>query len=139
MEKTMASTPLSYRADFKTPAPQDFAASTVRRQCRRDREADLSIVRTVIGALLVSIAFSATAIAQERAIPGTRLNEDTSQVLSPLARDIERQLGAARDIEHHQSLEQSRVNARSTSDIQQRQTTRDVQLSGQRLKKGARS
>jgi hypothetical protein len=98
----------------------------------------LSIIRTVIGALLVSIAFSATAIAQERAIPGARLNEDTFQVLSPLAQDIERQLGATRGIEPHLSLEQSRVNARSTSDIQPRQTMRDVQPRGQRLKKGAR-
>ena len=30
-------------------------------------------------------------------------------------------------------MEQSRVDARSTSDIEQRQTTRDLQLSGQRL------
>jgi hypothetical protein len=50
-----------------------------------------------------------------------------------LARDVDRQLRAARGIEHELSLEQSRVNARSTSQIQRRQTRRDVQLSEQRL------
>jgi hypothetical protein len=53
---------------------------------------------------------------------------------SPLALDIDRQLrDEARDIGHELSLEQSRVNAHSTSAIQERQTARDVQLSGQRL------
>ena len=42
-------------------------------------------------------------------------------------------MNGARDIEHQLSLEQSRVNARSTSAIQQRQTARDIQLSGQNL------
>ena len=102
-------------------------------RCRLEWEADLSAVRTLIGALLLSVAFSATALAQERAIPGARLDEDALQLSSPLAQDTDRHLGAARGIEHELSLEQSRVNARSTSDIQQRQTTRDVQLSGQRL------
>jgi hypothetical protein len=51
-----------------------------------------------------------------------------------LAQDIGRQLrDEARGIEHELSLEQSRVNAHSTSAIQERQTARDVQLSGQRL------
>ena len=103
------------------------------RRCRLEWEADLSAVRTLIGALLLSVAFSATALAQERAIPGARLDEDALQLSSPLAQDTDRHLGATRGIEHELSLEQSRVNARSTSDIQQRQTTRDVQLSGQRL------
>ena len=102
-------------------------------RCRLEWEADLSAVRTLIGALLLSVAFSATALAQERASPGARLDEDALQLSSPLAQDTDRHLGAARGIEHELSLEQSRVNARSTSDIQQRQTTRDVQLSGQRL------
>ena len=102
-------------------------------RCRLEWEADLSAVRTLIGALLLSVAFSATALAQERAIPGARLDEDALQLSSPLAQDTDRHLGAARGIEHELSLEQSRVNARSTSDIQQRQTPRDVQLSGQRL------
>ena len=102
-------------------------------RCRLEWEADLSAVRTLIGALLLSVAFSATALAQERAIPGARLDEDALQLSSPLAQDTDRHLGATRGIEHELSLEQSRVNARSTSDIQQRQTTRDVQLSGQRL------
>ena len=47
--------------------------------------------------------------------------------------DIDRQLDAARGIEHNLSLEQSRVNARSTSVIQRRQTTRDIAVNGQNL------
>jgi hypothetical protein len=111
------------------PMPSNLACG----RCRLKWEAHLSAVRTLTGALLLSVAFSATALAQERAIPGTRLDEDALQLSSPLAQDIDDHLGAARGIEHELSLEQSRVNARSTSDIQQRQTTRDVQLSGQRL------
>jgi hypothetical protein len=111
------------------PMPSNLACG----RCRLKWEAHLSAVRTLIGALLLSVAFSATALAQERAIPGARLDEDALQLSSPLAQDIDDHLGAARGIEHELSLEQSRVNARSTSDIQQRQTTRDVQLSGQRL------
>src|SRR5687767_2574271 len=59
----------------------------------------LAAIRTVIAALLLSVALSATALTQEREL----------------------------------SLEQSRVNARSASEIQRRQTRRDVQLSEQRL------
>jgi hypothetical protein len=93
----------------------------------------LSAIRTIIGALLLSIVCYATAFAQERALSGARLDQDMPRLSSPLALDVDRQLRAARGIEHDLSLEQSRVNARSTSDIQQRQTARDVQLSRQRL------
>jgi hypothetical protein len=91
-------------------------------------------IRTVIGALLLSGVFWATAVAQERAFPrATTLEEGAPLPRSPLALDIDRQLNAARGIEHELNLEQSRVNARSTSGIQQRQTARDIQLSGQNL------
>ena len=53
---------------------------------------------------------------------------------SPLADDINRQLRTARGIEHELSLEQSRVNARSASELQRRQTRRDVQVSEQGLR-----
>jgi hypothetical protein len=92
----------------------------------------LGAIRTVIGALLLSVAWCATGVAQEREIPRAIL-DDEPRLSSPLALDVDRQLRAARDIEHELSLEQSRVNARSTSNIQRRQTARDVQLSGQRL------
>jgi hypothetical protein len=93
----------------------------------------VSAIHRVIGAWLFSAAVCATALAQERALPGARLDEDAFPLSSPLAQDIDRQLDAARGLEHELRLEQSRVNARSTSDIQRRQTARDVQLSGQRL------
>ena len=92
----------------------------------------LAAIRTVIGTLLCSVALGATALGQEReAVGGIR--NDEPRLSSPLALDVERQLRAARGIEHELSLEQSRVNARSTSEIQRRQTRRDVQLSEQRL------
>ncbi|MGH6901071.1 MAG: hypothetical protein ACREH3_10865 [Geminicoccales bacterium] len=56
---------------------------------------------------------------------------DRPAAASPLARDIERQL--AHDLEHELSLEQSRVGARSATPLQRYQTSRDVQLSRQRL------
>jgi hypothetical protein len=96
-------------------------------------EQDLSAIRTAIGALLVSVAFDAAALAQDRALPRASLEEGAPLPRSPLALDIDRRLDAARDIDHSLNLEQSRVNARSTSAIQRRQTARDVQLSGQNL------
>ena len=113
--------------------------SDARRTTRCSGEPDLNgngnvpAIRTVIGALLLSVAFCATALAQERAFPRAALEEGAPLPRSPLALDIDRQLDAARDIEHELSLEQSRVNARSTSAIQRRQTARDIQLSGQNL------
>jgi hypothetical protein len=92
----------------------------------------LAAIRTVIGTLLLSAASCATAFAQEHELPRAIL-DDEPRLTSPLALDVDRQLRTARGIEHELSLEQSRVNARSASDIQRRQTRRDVQLSGQRL------
>lgn len=92
----------------------------------------MSASRTVT-VVLLSLACCAAALAQER-LPGARLNGDEPRLSSPLALDVDRQLRReARGIEHELNLEQSRVNARSTSEIQRRQTERDVQLSGQRL------
>jgi hypothetical protein len=96
------------------------------------REMALGAVRTVLGALLLTVASWATALAQERELPGA-LRDEEPRLTSPLALDVDRQLRTARRIEHELSLEQSRVNARSASEIQQRQTRRDVQLSEQRL------
>jgi hypothetical protein len=93
----------------------------------------LPTLRTVIGALLLSVAFAAAAPAQERALSRAALEEGAPLPRSPLALDIDRQLDAARGIEHELNLEQSRVNARSSSAIQRRQTARDIQLSGQNL------
>jgi hypothetical protein len=93
----------------------------------------LPSLRTVIGALLLSVAFCAAAPAQERALSRAALEEGAPLPRSPLALDIDRQLDAARGIEHELNLEQSRVNARSSSAIQRRQTARDIQLSGQNL------
>jgi hypothetical protein len=90
-------------------------------------------LRMVIGALLLSVAFCAAAPAQERASSRATVEEGAPLRRSPLALDIDRQLDAARGIEHELNLEQSRVNARSSSAIQRRQTARDIQLSGQNL------
>jgi hypothetical protein len=92
----------------------------------------LDTIRTASRALLLSIALCATALAQERELPRAILN-DEPLLTSPLTLDVDRQLRATRGIEHELSLEQSRVNARSTSNIQRRQTRRDIQLSAQRL------
>jgi hypothetical protein len=92
----------------------------------------LSAIRTLIGALLLSVAVCATAVAQQRQLPDAIL-EDTAGGLSPLAQDVERQVDAARGIEHDLNLEQSRVNARSASPLQRRQTERDIQVTGQNL------
>jgi hypothetical protein len=85
------------------------------------------------GALLLGSACCATALAQERVLPRATLDEGAPRLSSPLAQDIDRQLNAARDIDLQLDLEQSRVNARSTSAIQQRQTARDIALTGQNL------
>jgi hypothetical protein len=92
----------------------------------------LAAIRTVIGALVLSVVICAPASAQERELPRAIL-DDEPRLSSPLALDVDRQLRTTRAIEHELSLEQSRVNARSSSEIQQRQTARDVQLSGQGL------
>jgi hypothetical protein len=92
----------------------------------------LAAIGTAIGSLLIGVAVSATALAQERELPRAIL-DDEPRLTSPLALDVDRQLRTARGIEHELSLEQSRVNARSASEIQRRQTRRDVQLSRQRL------
>jgi N-acetylmuramoyl-L-alanine amidase len=93
----------------------------------------MQAIHTVIGTLLLSVAICATAPAQERDLLDVRQHEDELGLRSPLAADIDRQLRTSRDIEHELSLEQSRVNARSASALQHRQTSRDVQLSEQRL------
>jgi hypothetical protein len=93
----------------------------------------LAAIRTVIGASLLALACWAPAHAQDRELRSV-IQDQEPRLRSPLAEDIERQLrDAARGIEHDLSLEQSRVDARSTSALQRRQTQRDVQLSGQRL------
>ena len=92
----------------------------------------LAAIRTVIGALVLSVVICAPASAQERELPRAIL-DDGPRLSSPLALDVDRQLRTTRNIEHDLSLEQSWVNARSASAIQRRQTARDVQLSGQRL------
>lgn len=93
----------------------------------------MATIRTAIGALLLSVALCATAFAQDRELLGVILEEEP-RLRSPLAQDIDRRLrDAARGIEHELSLEQSRTNARSASELQRRQTQRDVQVSGQRL------
>jgi hypothetical protein len=92
----------------------------------------LAAFSTVIGALLLGVALCATALAQERARPRATVDEG-APLSSPLAQDIDRELRAARDIDRQLSLEQSRVNARSTSAIQGRQTARDIALTGQNL------
>jgi hypothetical protein len=90
-------------------------------------------IGTVIGTLLLSVAICAAALAQERDLLGVRQNQDESRLRSPLAAEIDRELRTSRNIEHELNLEQSRVNARSASALQRRQTSRDVQLSEQRL------
>ena len=92
----------------------------------------LAAIRTVLATFLLSIACCSTVLAQERELPRAIL-DDEPRLTSPLALDVDRQLRNARGIEHELSLEQSRVNARSASEIQRRQTRRDVQLSEQRL------
>jgi hypothetical protein len=92
----------------------------------------LSAIRKIIGGLLLSVACCATVLAQEDALPRAIL-DDGPRLSSPLALDVDRQLRTARGIEHDLSLEQSRVNARSTSLLQRYQTERDIQVSRQNL------
>ena len=96
----------------------------------------MGAIHTASGALLLSIALCATALAQERELPRAIL-DDGPRLTSPLALDVDRQLRTRRDFQNELGLElsreQSRVNARSTSNIQRYQTRRDIQLSGQRL------
>ena len=94
----------------------------------------MGTIRTAVGALLVSTALCAIASAEDdRKLLGVLLEQER-RPQSPLANDINRQLRTARGIEHELSLEQSRVNARSASELQRRQTRRDVQVSEQGLR-----
>jgi hypothetical protein len=94
----------------------------------------LGTIRTAVGALLVSTALCAIASAEDdRKLLGVLLEQER-RPQSPLANDINRQLRTARGIGHELSLEQSRVNARSASELQRRQTRRDVQVSEQGLR-----
>jgi hypothetical protein len=96
---------------------------------------DVGTMRTAIGALLLSVALPAGAFAQDREFIGSmRQQQEDVRPRAPLAEDIDRQLRTERGIEHELSLEQSRVNARSASELQRRQTRRDVEVSEQRLR-----
>src|SRR5690606_25259185 len=81
---------------------------------------DLSIIRTVIAALLLGVALPAAALAQTGEFIGS-MRQQQEEV-------------RPRGIEHELSLEQSRVNARSASELQRRQTRRDVEVTEQRLR-----
>jgi hypothetical protein len=94
----------------------------------------LAIIRAAACALLLGTALCPPASAQsDRELLGVILEQDR-RTRSPLATDIDRQLRTGRGIEHELSLEQSRVNARSASELQRRQTRRDVEVSEQRLR-----
>jgi hypothetical protein len=94
----------------------------------------VAIIRAAASALLLgSIALGAPATAQDRELLGVILEQER-RTRSPLAADIDRQLRTGRGIEHELSLEQSRVNARSASELQRRQARRDVEVSAQRLR-----
>jgi hypothetical protein len=93
----------------------------------------LATIRAALGALLLGIALGAPAAAQDRELLGVILEQER-RTRSPLAADIDRQLRTGRGIEHELSLEQSRVNARSASELQRRQARRDVEVSEQRLR-----
>jgi len=84
------------------------------------------------GAWLIAVIAGSAALGQE---PLPTAEEPVPlwdrPATSPLARDIERQLG--RELEHELNLEQSRVGARSASALQRYQTQRDVELSRQGL------
>jgi len=80
----------------------------------------LSIIRTVIAALLLGVALPAAALAQTGEFIGS-MRQQQEEV-------------RPRGIEHELSLEQSRVNARSASELQRRQTRRDVEVTEQRLR-----
>jgi hypothetical protein len=92
------------------------------------------IIRAALGALLLNIALGTPASAQDdRELLGVILQQER-RTRSPLAADINRQLRTERRIEHELSLEQSRVNARSASELQRRQARRDVEVSEQGLR-----
>jgi hypothetical protein len=94
----------------------------------------LAIIRAAACALLLGTALCPPASAQsDRELLGVILEQDR-RTRSPLATDIDRQLRTGRGIEHELSLEQSRVNARSASELQRRQARRDVEVSEQRLR-----
>jgi hypothetical protein len=94
----------------------------------------LAIIRAAACALLLGTALCPPASAQsDRELLGVILEQDR-RTRSPLATDIDRQLRTGRGIEHELSLEQSRVNARSASELQRRETRRDVEVSEQRLR-----
>ena len=103
-----------------------------------ERERDLAAIRAALGGLLLSVALCTPAPAQsDRELLGAILQQERQQerrTRSPLAADIDRQLRTERRIEHELSLEQSRVNARSASELQRRQARRDVEVSSQRLR-----
>lgn len=95
----------------------------------------LATIGAAVGALLLGMAVCAPAFAQsDRELLGVILQQER-RTRSPLAADIDRQLlRKERRIEHELSLEQSRVNARSASELQRRQARRDVQVSEQGLR-----
>jgi hypothetical protein len=94
----------------------------------------LAAIRATFGALLLGSALCATAAAEDdRELLGVILQQEP-RLSSPLASDINRQLRTARGIEHELNLEQSRVNARSASQLQRRQARRDVEVSEQGLR-----
>ena len=98
------------------------------------REQDVATIRAAVGALLLGIALCTPAATQsDRELLGAILQQE-QRTRSPLAADIDRQLRTERRIEHELSLEQSRVNARSASELQRRQARRDVEVSEQRLR-----
>jgi hypothetical protein len=98
------------------------------------REQDVATIRAAVGALLLGIALCTPASAQsDRELLGAILQQE-QRTRSPLAADIDRQLRTERRIEHELSLEQSRVNARSASELQRRQARRDVEVSEQGLR-----
>ena len=94
----------------------------------------MATIRAAVGALLLGIALWTPAAAQsDRELLGAILQQE-QRTRSPLAADIDRQLRTERRIEHELSLEQSRVNARSASELQRRQARRDLEVSEQGLR-----
>ena len=94
----------------------------------------MAAIRATFGALLLGSALGATAAAEDdRELLGVILQQEP-RLSAPLAADINRQLRTGRGIEHELNLEQSRVNARSASELQRRQARRDVQVSEQGLR-----
>jgi hypothetical protein len=94
----------------------------------------VATIRAAVAAVLLGIALCTPASAQsDRELLGV-IVEQERRTRSPLAADIDRQLRTERRIEHELSLEQSRVNARSASELQRRQARRDVEVSEQRLR-----